>query len=109
MEVCAIVIFRRGPDPREIEIVELAVEATIVGEAAGFCGCVESVGRGVPGWWWARHRAGAVTDEGDLVVPTTDGDVAWARRYGTFVEGGGISLDAKIDCVGARGSVSRYF
>ena len=80
-------ISRRCRDPREIEIVELAVKASIIGEAADLCSCIESVGRSVTGWWRIGFSSGAITDVRNRAGAIKSGDVAWARRYGTFVEG----------------------
>ena len=42
---------RRCGNPRNVEVFQVGVELTIIGEAAGFGGCIESVGGSVTGSW----------------------------------------------------------
>ena len=41
----------------------------------------------------------AITVDRERTVTVTASDVAWTRRYGTFVKGGNVGLDAQVDSI----------
>lgn len=98
-------ILIRGGDPGDGEVNNVGIEAAIVGEAAGFCGCVESVDGGVTRSWVAREAV-ARSWNGRVAIQAWESYIAWAGRYGAFVVGGVVAFDAEVDRVGARGRVS---
>ena len=99
-----LILVDRSGNPRDVEVVELTLKETVVGETAGFCGGVESVKGGVTGSWIGIvvEAVARVRKVGATIWGLWEGYVARARRYGTFEIGDVVAFDAEADCIGAR-------
>lgn len=98
--MCTILPVLRRRDPIDVKVVELRIKGPTVGEAASFCGRVESINRGITGWLPRIAISSlAITDDRDVSDTSKACDVAWTRRYGTLVKGGKVGLDAQIDSI----------
>lgn len=91
---------RRG-DFGDVKIIIVGIEDAIVGEAVGFGGRVESVGRGVAG-----VGVGAVVEAVTRVANARGGSweeyVARAGRHGTLEDCVVLAFDAEVDCIGTK-------
>ena len=91
----------------DIEVVKLAVKEAIVGETAKSRDRVERIKWSVAKWFSRIATCSlAVARDRDSIAAVTGGDVTGARRYRALVKGGDVGLDANVDCIVAKASVS---